>query len=44
MAFLQWVVCMEAHADLHSESFANLNYYHFHMAMKLEKKRLVGTG
>ena len=35
---LHWVVCIEAHANLHSESGDDLNYYHFHMAVKLEKR------
>jgi len=35
---LHWVVCIEAHANLHSESGDDLNYYHFHMTVKLEKR------
>jgi len=35
---LHWVVCIEAHANLHSESSDDLNYYHFHMAVKWEKR------
>ena len=35
---LHWVVCIEAHANLRFESGDDLNYYHFHMALKLEKR------
>ena len=35
---LHWVVCIEAHANLRFVSGDDLNYYHFHMALKLEKR------
>ena len=35
---LHWVECIETHANLRFESGDDLNYYHFHMALKLEKR------
>ena len=35
---LQWVVCIEAHANADCHSHDQMNKYHFHMAVKLRKR------
>ena len=34
----QWVVCLEAHADVERNSMEVNNRYHYHMAVKLSKR------